>query len=328
MPEAELEPVVEENEPFQPEPLPPPPFVPRKHSTQPDHFGVIHTFQLLPSRCPDVSKAEDLGDAPTFSVQPDPKSYLANSFLELADGDSENWYRPFESPSSFRLMNWYSESNGKLSLAHMDRLVDGVLKQDDFDVADLVNFHAQREAERLDKNDTADTSSVFASNVWTESSVTISLPKDGLAWKGEADAPTLEVKNIRWRSFIEVIQSAFQDSQFLKFSLAGFREFWKPSEDAPSDCLYGECFSADTFLEAELELLEQEQRGLDCLQSQSGTTSSTDSSDGSSSSSTEDSQSHKSNINSMDSSNSSSSSAESNSLTSASDSSSDNVLAW
>ncbi|KAK7440078.1 hypothetical protein VKT23_016369 [Stygiomarasmius scandens] len=251
------------------------PFEPSVIKTHPDQYGVYRVFQNLPSRCPD-DDSQSLGDVPTFSTAYEPQQYLANSFLELQPNedsnssvhDKQNWYAPFQHPTSFRLMNWYSDAGGKLSLSHLDRLYHDVLKADDFDIQHLDGFSAQREARRLDDNNaTAD--SIFSSHVWMESSVYIRLPKDGLSWKSEDEAPQFEIKDIHHQSFLKVIKTAFQDSQFLKFHLWGCKEIWKPADNSPEDRLFGEVFTANAFLEAEQELLSQEHEALRTFESDS-----------------------------------------------------------
>ncbi|THU93026.1 hypothetical protein K435DRAFT_562346, partial [Dendrothele bispora CBS 962.96] len=120
----------------------------------------------------------------------------------------------------------------------VDRLVKNVLQKDDFDVGHLDRFRAEKEAERLDDVRSSG-DAIFSSHVWGEDSVTILLPKSDWSWSEETQA-TLEVKDVQRRSFVEVIRTAYQDTQFLRFSLAGFREFWKPTRESTSDRLYDE----------------------------------------------------------------------------------------
>ncbi|KAF5334600.1 hypothetical protein D9758_018431 [Tetrapyrgos nigripes] len=290
----------------------PAPFVPAQHTTESDQFCVYRTYQTLPGRYPDVSEIDELGEAPTFAVADDAKQYLAHSHLQLsADEISEeersegDWFAPFLNPTSFRLANWYSEANGNLSLAHVDRLINTVLKKGDFNLADLNNFHAATEIKRLDQPKNGDINTIFSSHVWTEGSVSIPLPSAGSVG-GEENAPVLEINGIHRRSFVEVIRTAFEDDGFLKFSLSGFREFWKPTATSTPDRLYGEVFTADEYLDLECELLDQQQQMLGELvdhipgsapiippvhPSFSGSDSSSDSESSSSSSSSSDSES-------------------------------------
>ncbi|KAF5342945.1 hypothetical protein D9758_014964 [Tetrapyrgos nigripes] len=251
-----------------PAPLPSLPsasFAPTQHTTELDQFHVFCIYQTLPGRYPNISESDGLGDAPTFSVADEANQYLANAHLKLAQeedsGEEEengtDWFAPFENPSAFRLSNWYTEANGNLSLAHVDRLVANVLKKD-FDVADLDNFHAAKEIGRLDQPKNGDTNSIFSSHVWSESFVNIRLPHAG-SIGGEENTPTLEIKGIHRRSFVEVIRTAFIDVGFLKFSLSGFQEFWRPTPDSSPDRLYSEVFTADEYLETEHELFKQQQ---------------------------------------------------------------------
>ncbi|KAF5356693.1 hypothetical protein D9758_013746 [Tetrapyrgos nigripes] len=258
-----------------PAPLPSLPsasFAPTQHTTELDQFHVFRIYQTLPGRYPNISESDRLGDAPTFSVADEANQYLANAHLKLAQeedsGEEEengtDWFAPFENPSAFRLSNWYTEANGNLSLAHVDHLVANVLKKKDFDVADLDNFHAAKEIGRLDQPKNGDTNSIFSSHVWSESSVNIHLPHAG-SIGGEENAPTLEIKGIHRRSFVEVIRTAFIDVGFLKFSLSGFQEFWRPTPDSSPDRLYSEVFTADEYLETEHELFKQQQDHLSSL---------------------------------------------------------------
>ncbi|KAI0700508.1 hypothetical protein C8T65DRAFT_580236 [Cerioporus squamosus] len=80
-----------------------------------------------------------------------------------------------------------------------------------FNVADVAHFNAARERHRLDNyREDDDVSPFSAKDGWIQGEVHIRMPKEGVRYASEEDAPTFVLKNVWHRPFQEVIRHAFQ----------------------------------------------------------------------------------------------------------------------
>jgi hypothetical protein len=70
----------------------------------------------------------------------------------------------------------------------------------------------------------------------------------------ESDAAELEVGGVFHRHLIDVIASVYQSDAVKSFNHIPFKQFWKRSEDAPPERLFGEIFSSDAMLDADKEI--------------------------------------------------------------------------
>jgi hypothetical protein len=67
----------------------------------------------------------------------------------------------------------------------------------------------------------------------------------------EGNAAEFEIRGVFHRNIIDVISSVYQSDLVRSFNNIPFKQFWKPSEDAPPECLYGELFSSQSMLDAD-----------------------------------------------------------------------------
>ena len=74
-----------------------------------------------------------------------------------------------------------------------------------------------------------------------------SLPCDGVHFNSEEDALRFVVNKIWYHRPLEVIKKAFTEPAAEKFHTTPFKEYWKPSNDKPEECLYSKTFTADFF---------------------------------------------------------------------------------
>src|SRR5260370_19006814 len=116
---------------------------------------------------------------------------------------------------------------------------------------DLCNFNATLENRKLDTYLTGMPDSTFPhKDGWLESSVQIRLPLDKEKML-ETDAAEFEVGGILHPNIINIISLVYQSNAVESFNHIPFKEFWKPSEDAPPNHLYGEIFSSEEMLNAD-----------------------------------------------------------------------------
>ena len=66
----------------------------------------------------------------------------------------------------------------------------------------------------------------------------------------ETEAAEFEVKEIFHHDIIDMVSSIYQSDVVRSFNHIPFKQFWKSSEHAPPECLYGELFSSQPMLDA------------------------------------------------------------------------------
>ena len=153
---------------------------------------------------------------------------------ETNDDDDEEEekppYAPFDSLSSYLLVNWhYSASEGK-SIADLDSLVKNVILAPNFNPADLEKFSAARELKRID--DYFDEPGFSTKDGWKKASVKIRLPCDGYKFPSEQDAPTFTVDGVWYRDLVQIVESACKDETAAKFHLIPHQLKLRASENA------------------------------------------------------------------------------------------------
>jgi hypothetical protein len=61
---------------------------------------------------------------------------------------------------------------------------------------------------------------------WRQSSVKIRLPKEGMKWATETEAPELEIPSVYHRSIVDIIESVFMDNVMASFNMTPYCEYW------------------------------------------------------------------------------------------------------
>ena len=228
--------------------------------TEPDDFGLYRIYPIRPTLIPDADPIlEDVCDAPgleTFET-PSPGRWWARfgSAAVKTAKKINNIFSPFENSTIFRLINWYHSGSGEMSISRLNSLVKDVINHSDFQKEHLDNFSAKRELERLD--DEEDTSYPFSNeNVWKVSTITISLPAEGVKQTSENNAPVLEVPGVHHRKLVEAITTAFQDETAKKFHFTPHHLYWKPTPESEPERVITELFNSDAFITEYKDLLK------------------------------------------------------------------------
>ncbi|KAJ7587294.1 hypothetical protein C8J56DRAFT_1083768 [Mycena floridula] len=226
-----------------------------EHETEPNTFGLYRVYADLPQADPeDQIILDDLVDAPTFSTETSPGQRGFSDVFGFNGGEPNSQaslFAPFRNMSVFRLMQWFYETTTK-TLNDLNRLVQNVIRAPDFKSSDFIDFDASREAKRLDKPQ---------GDGWKESVVEIKLPQTGVE-QDEDDAPVLEVPGVLHRDLLEILKASYQHPSAKAFTWKGFKQMWKPDDDAPVQRVYSEAYTSDVFLKMEKEI--QESRPPDC----------------------------------------------------------------
>ena len=154
-------------------------------------------------------------------------------------------------------MDWFYSGSNMKSLAELDRLVNDVILSDDFRKDHLRGFRASREAERLDKLQKNPHSRFSTDDRWIESQVEIALPADEYPLDSENDAPRFTISGLFYRPLLGVIEAACQETTAERFHFSPFREYWRPSPDAPPERIYSELYTSDAFLKEHEKIMSQ-----------------------------------------------------------------------
>ncbi|KAK0183671.1 hypothetical protein F5146DRAFT_1106648 [Armillaria mellea] len=91
---------------------------------------------------------------------------------------------------------------------------------------------------------------MFTANGWICDGITLQLPQSGVCHALEEAAPSFDILNVWHCLLLDIIRSAFQDASSLHFHLKGFKEHWL-QPDGCMECVYGEAYTSDVFLEME-----------------------------------------------------------------------------
>ncbi|KAJ3557352.1 hypothetical protein NP233_g11763 [Leucocoprinus birnbaumii] len=252
----------------------PPPVVRAPSPIQaPSLFATTTTFR---TRTSDEQCLDKACDSPGLTVDPDLSSQRWWLGLNRSAGDEDNTtteatpdksFAPFPNPSIFRLMSWLHDGNTTKTLDSTNELVKKVILANDFDKEHFRGFSAHREARRLDEAAQSKAGTempeFLSSNSWKTGSVTLRLPKEGIEYDSEHEAPTVTVDGVYYRSLREVVKTAFEDESARTFHYTPYRLFHKPTPDAPPERVISELYNSDEFLE-EHERLQKQPREPDC----------------------------------------------------------------
>ena len=251
--------------------------------TQPNEYGLYRVYRgRAPQHDPEGQfTLESLCDAPELvgsarGERPWWSGLGANTAADAAaldDGTDTNAgddegaekppYAPFDSPSSYLLVNWhYSASEGK-SIADLDSLVKKAILAPNFNPADLETFSAARELKKID--DYFDEPGFSAKDGWKKASVKIRLPCDGHKYPSEKDAPTFTVDGVWYRDLVQIVESACKDETAAKFHLIPHQLKWLPSdsEDAELVDVVSELYNSQA-MNADYANVLKRSKDLDC----------------------------------------------------------------
>jgi Plavaka transposase len=229
--------------------------------TDPDNFGLFRIYPIPPTTDPDANaNLDDVCDAPGLETLEMPSSErwwarFGSTAMKTVKKVSNTIFAPFKNPTIFRLMNWYHSGSGEMSVSRLNSLIKDVINPSDFQKEHLDNFSAKRELQRLD--DEEDTSYPFSNeNVWKVSTVTISLPAEGVKHVSENNAPILRILGVYHRNLVETITTAFRDETAKKFHYTPYHLYWKPNSESEPERVITELFNSDAFISEYKELLQ------------------------------------------------------------------------
>lgn len=218
--------------------------------TESNGFGLYRQYTRKPRNDPeDLLTLDDLVDDDM------PKQHhsdtAANETPHCSSSSTIEFFHPFLNATVFRVINWYLETSGTLSVAGLDRFAREVILSDDFNREDLRNFSAARELARLDKYGSSDVP-FAAEDGWKKGSVTLHVPNTKCKHASESASPQFCVSGIQYRPLLELIKAACQSSQAKEYHWVPFKLVHQsPSADVR---VYTDIYNSDAMLEEEAKI--------------------------------------------------------------------------
>ncbi|TFK81507.1 hypothetical protein K466DRAFT_531692 [Polyporus arcularius HHB13444] len=187
------------------------------HSSISD-FGMYRVYPVKPQRDPDEEdrNLEAYCDPVAFKLRPTPDTPLAPRGHEhnLADAALRSMrppYAPFPNYTTFDMLYWQNNGVTTKSDQQINVLATQVMQQAEFDVQHLAHFDASRELKRLDDYVEEDESSPLSvKDGWFRGEVQVRVPKEGVRYASEEDAPLFTLTDVWHRKFADVIHSALK----------------------------------------------------------------------------------------------------------------------
>ena len=215
--------------------------------TQFNKFGLARAYRHRPSHDPDSFVTVE-------QLTQTPNPIVPNS-AETKRGDySPPW--PWRNMSIWRLMRWKATGSNLKSDAEITRLVHEVIEAPDFDIQDLSNFNASREASRFDAVEKEiPPEDVFAVDRWKRTSIDISVPTREN--KKEGNGRTFSVDGLLYRPILDVIRAVFAEASSKTFHLTPFKWVWKSPVTGREQRVYDELYASDAWNEAQDEIMKQ-----------------------------------------------------------------------
>jgi hypothetical protein len=212
--------------------------------TKPDGYGVYREYSSgWPSITPD-------SHSPYFALNT--STQIISTPLISPDNVEQDWYAPFQNPSTYRLMNWFTNSSITKSMTELQSLVRDVLLAPDFKAEELVGFRVAKENARLDSFKfqqghaaLSDNENLIFDDTWIKGTVYIPLPCDGVR-QSEEHAPVYPVI-FYYRNIFNVIKAALSELESKGFHTFPFRAYWHPSKGEPRERVYSESYTANAW---------------------------------------------------------------------------------
>ncbi|PPQ73255.1 hypothetical protein CVT24_009970 [Panaeolus cyanescens] len=239
------------------------PIPPLEHvTTRPNSFGMYRVYPMRPT-C-EVNESEDLhhlcdsipGLATNESVTSSSTSTPTPWWKSLKRPEFiTNPYAPLQNSTIYGLVNWTLTGGLTKSIAELGRLIKNVLLKDTFNQDHLRDFSPQAILCQLDSVD--ESVSPFAAEYgWKTSSVHIPMPCEGVE-QAEESAPLLEVPNVRHRTLLEAITTAFRQDSAQEFHYTPFQQFWKRTPESQPERVITELYNSDAFYGEHISLMKQ-----------------------------------------------------------------------
>ncbi|KAI0349319.1 hypothetical protein OH77DRAFT_1490928 [Trametes cingulata] len=218
----------------------PSPPKPSHFRTVPDEFGLYRLYSVIPQRDPGGDLAFHSScdplvfDAPAaaFPSVPAGQERVPPGLEKVAAPP----YAPFPNVSTFDLVYWQSHGSNLKSYTEVNTLAQ-LMQEPDFDPRDVARLDAAREVARLDEYcEDAQGSPFNSDDRWIKGAVKIRLPKEGVRYDSEENAPEFTVEEVYYRPILDVISSACQQSYVRNWNFIPYKLFWlnETSDDMES----------------------------------------------------------------------------------------------
>jgi hypothetical protein len=149
------------------------------------------------------------------------------------------------------LMTWMNSGSHQKSETELTCLVKDVIQAQDFNPRDLDQFSARKSLCALDNN--RGKSAVTFPDDWLETDITLDIPM-----RSKDDPSTsFSISSFHYRPLVGMIRATFADIQASAFHLLPFKHLWKDPLDDHQECVFGELYTSDSWLEAQDDLQRQ-----------------------------------------------------------------------
>ncbi|PSS31923.1 hypothetical protein PHLCEN_2v2304 [Hermanssonia centrifuga] len=226
---------------------------------KPNTFGLYRSYLQPPRHDPEASLSLDnVCDSPTLATAKSSRPPWWSVFGKSVSKVKESHFTPFLNATAFRLMSWFYSGSSMKSLGELDRLVQEVILQEDFNREDLNGFSASREGQRMDDwiDESSATSKDFCvEDGWHEASVKIPVPCERTKWPAESGVPLFEIPGIFHRRLIDIIKTTLSTATAQTFHMVPFKLWLNSSDtntassDAPPQRVFSELYNSDAMNE-------------------------------------------------------------------------------
>ena len=225
---------------------------------KPNEFSLFRSYISCPMYKPDKEiPLDSICDADRFLVVKANSNkwwFMFGPYHPFTESISENPFAPFLNAMVFCIMSWFYGGLNMKTVTELDKLVNDIILNEDFDKAHLKGFNAARELKHIDEYE--QDKELPAKDRWKETSVKICLPAKRANNTSE-DAPTFEVNGMFYWPLTDVIVSTFQEAAVESFHLTPFQLFWKHSEDALAKCVISKLYNSDAIIAEHQKILAQ-----------------------------------------------------------------------
>ena len=212
-----------------------------------NRFRLLWEYPHRPSYDPDTSLGSE--DLANWDVPLSSNSALPNT-TEMSY--LPPW--PFKNMSIYLLMEWLNSGSNLKSVGEVDRLVNGVLRHQEFQASNFDGFSARRENQRFDKSETEAKGTPFGGDGWTTSAISISVPT---GWKDPAGTGhRFSIPGLHHRPLLGVLKAALADVASKRFHFSPFKR-WRVLSGGHEERCYDEVYTSDAFLDANDMLQKQ-----------------------------------------------------------------------
>lgn len=218
-------------------------------------FGIARQYRHRPSYDPDaIVSADELSNIrPAESHISDTGIQDGEALLGSPSRREPPW--PWKNMSIWRLMSWMVTGSDRKSVMEVERLVNDVMKADDFTLDDFEHFNPNTQMKHFDTSEDDDTMGILQRDGWKSTDVKIMVPSKEKNPRGNGHE--FSVSGLFYRPLISVIQAAFSERSSKWFHLTPFKRIWKSPVTGEEQRLYDELYTSDAWLQAHDELQKQ-----------------------------------------------------------------------